>query len=271
MRARSMNPLRKQRRRTGRSATAAMLFVLAAWGGCDRASTAKEPLPEVNVSSFLPAIRQQIGDALLAARENPDDADIVGRLGMSLHAHEQYVAAESAYKRAEALAPQVFAWPYYLAMVQQTRGEADAALVSVARALSIDANHAPALHLKAELLIAKTRWDDAKPLVESILAANPVQARAHYTMGLVQQGLAQPEAAIESFEKACEFFPELWRRPLCRGRSLPPAGRPQSGSPAPARLRALQGLRRAGRRSSLGEGGRSEHGLVGALAPGDLF
>jgi tetratricopeptide (TPR) repeat protein len=182
---------------------------LLALGGCSSGtgSRSKPPLPDVDLSAFLPTIQQQLSAALEKARLNPDDATAVGALGMSLHAHEQYGAAEAAYQRAEALAPSDFAWPYYLTMVQQAKGDNDAALGSIARALAIDESQVPAMHLKADLLLAKGQWADARAIVQQILDKNPVQARAHYTMGRVLQGLGELDAAIESLQKACEFFP----------------------------------------------------------------
>lgn len=165
------------------------------------------PVPNVEVQTFLPAIRQQLSEALENARRYPDDPEAVGKLGMSLHAHEQYESAELAYRRAEGLSPATFAWPYYLAMVQQAKGDARAALESVNRALEIDSDNIPALHLKADLLIARSRWDEAEQVLNEVLEKNPVQARALYGIGRVRLGQDRQESAIESFQRACEYFP----------------------------------------------------------------
>lgn len=185
-----------------------MLMVAFLFQSCGGGSSRPLPaLPNVEVKTFLPAIRQQLSEALENARRNPDNADVVGKLGMSLHAHEQYASAELAYQRAEHLDPATFAWPYYLAMVQQAKGDTNAALDSVSRALKIDAGNVPALHLKADLLIAKSRWGEAEEALNAVLEKHPVEARAHYGIGRVQMGQDKQEAAIESYQRACEYFP----------------------------------------------------------------
>src|SRR5689334_19782801 len=63
------------------------------------------PLPSVDLSAFQPGVREVIEDALSKAQAHPDDADAVGRLGMVLHAHDQFAAAVKSYQRACSLDP----------------------------------------------------------------------------------------------------------------------------------------------------------------------
>jgi tetratricopeptide (TPR) repeat protein len=76
-------------------------------------------LPAVDSSRFLPAIRNAVDTAMAAARAKPKDAEVVGRLGMVLHAHDQLSSARECYRRAGILDPKRFEWKYYLGLTSQ--------------------------------------------------------------------------------------------------------------------------------------------------------
>ena len=94
--------------------------------GCGRRAAAPE-LPAVATERFAPAVREAIGKALEAAQSGPGDAGATGRLGMVLHAHQQYGPAAACYRRAEWMAPREPRWPYYLGVVEVEQGNASAA------------------------------------------------------------------------------------------------------------------------------------------------
>lgn len=77
------------------------------------------PLPNIDSSRFLPAIRNAIQVAVTEAKANPTDAEAVGRLGMVLHAHDQLASARECYRRAAILDPKRFEWRYYLGLTSQ--------------------------------------------------------------------------------------------------------------------------------------------------------
>ena len=66
------------------------------------------PLPEVDPSSFAPGVREQVEEALAAARADPRNPAAVGKLGMVLHAYGEFGSAGAAYGRARALEPESF-------------------------------------------------------------------------------------------------------------------------------------------------------------------
>src|SRR3954451_16892744 len=86
--------------------------------------------PSLDTAGFLPAIRAQLDQAKAAAIAHPRDPKAVGRLGMTLHAYQQYDAAANVYARAGALEPQNFEWLYLLGSVQKTQGAFAAAIDS---------------------------------------------------------------------------------------------------------------------------------------------
>src|SRR5262245_42563617 len=110
-----------------RACSCAFLFAFAAL--CMRTQGQSLPeLPHVDTSGFLPAIRAQVELAERKARERPRDPAVVGALAMTLHAYQQYDAAERAYSRAHLLDPQNFDWLYLLGTVQSAQGAFDRAV-----------------------------------------------------------------------------------------------------------------------------------------------
>src|SRR5690242_19590415 len=103
------------------------LFLLAALSVGAQSQHPTE-LSQVDTSSFLPAIRAQVELAERNTRERPRDPATVGALAMTLHAYQQYDAAERAYTRAHSLEPKNFDWLYLLGAVQMARGAFDRAV-----------------------------------------------------------------------------------------------------------------------------------------------
>lgn len=156
-------------------------------------------MPAVDVAK-LPAA---VGVAYTAAQSSPGDAAAVGRLGMILHAYQQWGAAEAAYRRAEALDSRAFAWPYYLSAVYAQEGNAAAALAAIKRALARDANYAPAKHRLAEMLLEAGRFDESFAHYGELS-----DAQGWYGRGRVHSARGETGAAIAAFRKACALFPE---------------------------------------------------------------
>src|SRR5689334_392013 len=94
-------------------------------------------LPSVSTANFQPAIRNQIEKAQHQAAAHPEDSTAVGAFAMTLHAYEQYPAAERAYLRAHLLDTRNFDWLYLMGAVQMQLGEFDDAAKSFQAALQI--------------------------------------------------------------------------------------------------------------------------------------
>lgn len=188
---------------------ACLLLLLVSTGlqGCGGVEANLPPIPDVDSTSFLPGVREQLQLTITEARENPTDANAVGRLGMSLHAHEQYTNAEIAYLRASMLDPKQVDWAYYRALVLTSMGNAGEALASVNRALQLDPNLLAARHLKVDLLIGGSAWNEARKILSQLLEKHPDDARALYQMGRVYLGVDDLDLAVDSLERACEYFP----------------------------------------------------------------
>lgn len=169
-----------------------------------------EPLPELPalaMDRFLPAVRQEIQKAEAAARAKPTDADACGRLGMVLHAHEQYGSAESCYRRAHLLDGKAFRWLYYLALVQSSQGRSQDSAATLNRALSLDPAYQPAQLRLAETLIELGRIEESGAIYQRLLDRHADSAAAWYGLGRIQAARGEAAPSAESFRKACELFP----------------------------------------------------------------
>jgi tetratricopeptide (TPR) repeat protein len=183
-----------------------LILLLLAMSGCQGDGTLQS-LPEIDTSAFLPAVREQVEEALRKAQQNSNDAEAVGRLGMVLHAHEQYAGAAQAYQRAIGLSDRNIDWQYYLAIVQADTGEREASLATINAVLKLDARMVAARHLKADLLLEGNEWQQAVTILEDLLDKNPRDARALYQLGRAQLGMEKLEEATKSLQQACELFP----------------------------------------------------------------
>jgi len=222
----------RARRLLSRSSSLLLLLLMlagAALGGEDQA-----PLPE------LPAIlperygeeaRAQIARAAAEARAEPLNAERVGRLGMALHAYDEFETAEQCYRRARALAPSSFEWVYLQGVVEASLGWHDRAILSLreavrrrpaswqARLRLADSLMATGAHAESRALyegLARERKGDAliqyglgralaaagahaeaAPPLEETVRLSPLFGAAHYALSTTYRRLGQREKAAE--------------------------------------------------------------------------
>src|SRR5215472_7736156 len=189
-----------------RACSCGLVFAFAAL--CIRVQGQSLPvLPQVDTSGFLPAIRAQVELAERNARERPRDSAVVGTLAMTLHAYQQYNAAERAYTRAHLLDPQNFDWLYLLGAVQSAQGDFDRAVKTLQSALQIRPGDLAAEMRLAESLTAVPDWNGAAALYRGVLDQRRDCPRAWYGLGRAQAEKGDHAAAVESYGKACELFP----------------------------------------------------------------
>src|SRR5438270_3291052 len=119
--------------------------------GCHTASTLPE-FPAIDVGRFQGEIRKAIEQEAAQARANPSDASRVLRLGMILHAHDQFQAAAQCYSRASAIDPKRFETLYYWGQVLASLGEYGPAAERLRQAVAIRPKSVPARIGLAEVL-----------------------------------------------------------------------------------------------------------------------
>lgn len=186
-----------------------VIVLLAAFAvsGFSQDLPALPELSHVRSDRQLPAIREEIDRAYASAAAHPKDPALVGKLGMVLHAYQQYEAAEASYRRAHLLEPSAFRWLYYLGWVQAAQGHYDRAAATLGDALRLTPGDSRAELKLGECLLALGRWDEAGKLFGEVLLKHPQSAEAQYGLGRVRAARRDGKAAIESFLRACELYP----------------------------------------------------------------
>jgi tetratricopeptide (TPR) repeat protein len=143
-------------------------------------------LPLLNTADFLPAIRTQIEQAEREARLHPRDANANGALAMTLHAYDQYDAAETVYTRIQLLEPQNFDWLYLLGTAQMAKGAFDLAAESFQSALGIRPGDLVTELRLGESLTAVAKSEEARLVYQSVLAGYPDNPQGWYGLGRMQ-------------------------------------------------------------------------------------
>ncbi len=196
---------------------------------CSRKSV--PALPKIQTSTFPPQVRAQVDNAVRDATMNPDDAGATGRLGMVLHAYQQFELAEQCYRRAHAMDPKAFEWPYYLTVIEQLRGETRQAIEDAQAAVSIDSSSRPARMRLADALQQAGRSNESRKLYEALVNEEPDRAVYHYGLGraLATQGSTLFDA-IAQYKRACELAPNFAAAHLELSKSYNQMGDPASAA-----------------------------------------
>jgi tetratricopeptide (TPR) repeat protein len=170
------------------------------------APSASDPL----VFDDLPkGARQTFERAYQRARAHPVDAAAVGHLGMMLHAHDQYRAAEASYRAARALAPTSLSWAYLLGVVQAELGEHAAAVRSFRGALSIDPAYLQARLRLADVLSAAGDFEASRHEYQALVRDFPELAIAHYGLGRLAAITGDAGTAVAHYQRAIEIAPQF--------------------------------------------------------------
>src|ERR1041385_8030994 len=151
--------------------------------GAGSCSTGLPALPLLDTARFRPQLRDQVQKSLDEARSRPKDPEASGRLGMLLHAYEQYEAAETCYRRARILAPGSFNWAYYLALVKSMEGKSEEAAATLREALRISPDYLPARVKLAEVLVSLNRVRESRDECLLAIKQDPGFVPAYYWLG----------------------------------------------------------------------------------------
>ena len=167
------------------------------------------PLPEVDPSSFAPGVREQVEEALAAARADPRNPAAVGKLGMVLHAYGEFGSAGAAYGRARALEPESFAWIYYHGRVLARTARAEEGFEVLQEAASLRPEYAPLWIELGDLLLAQGDPAEAILYYRAALKHDPQSAIGRYGLGQALKARGQTGAAAEEYREALALAPQF--------------------------------------------------------------
>jgi tetratricopeptide (TPR) repeat protein len=182
-----------------------------------------ELLP-LNVENFSPEIRSSIKEAYDNAKAKPREAEAIGRLAMTLHTYEQNEAAAQYYERARQFAPQEFRWAYYLGIVQALLGKHAEAIATFKAALQLQPEHLFTQLRLADSLLALGQFAESQPLYEVLRKKDAKVAQVHYGLGRIAFVQKNTPAAIASFQRALQLFPNYGAAHYALGLALRDAG-----------------------------------------------
>lgn len=184
-------------------------LVLAASSGVCAANS-----PEADLTAVAPegraaieAAREEVA-ALAPGGSAPARAEAWGRLG-TLYLHENLLdAAEPCFHTASEAQPDQMRWSYYLAVVQQRKGQLSAAAESLRRALQVREGNLPVALRLAGILAELGDASGAEELYTAALQSPHGEAAAHAGLGRLALARGDAAAAVVSFEKALAAQPE---------------------------------------------------------------
>ncbi len=181
-------------------------------------------LPPIALENFSPEIRASIRTAYEAAQTKPRDAEIIGRLAMTLHTYDQHEAAGAYYERARQLAPKEFRWLYYLGIVQMTLGKHAEAVATFKDALQRQPDHLLVQLRLAESLQAAGQTTESQALYEAVLQKEARLVQAHYGLGRSYAVQKKTAAALAQFQQAVTLFPRYGAAHYALGLALRDVG-----------------------------------------------
>ena len=167
-------------------------------------------LPRLNFDALPPPVRAGLQDAYDAARAHPADPSPLGRLGMILHAYEQYRSAEICYRAARELAPRSMSWTYLSAVVDAELGD-NMAAAAFRRALAIEPDYWPARLRLADALMNGGDLDASRAEYEALVRDFPELAVAQYGLGRLLWSQGHAAAAAEPYQRAVDLEPQFGR------------------------------------------------------------
>ncbi len=170
-------------------------------GGQQRPAALPE-LPEVSFEGFDSAARAGVEAAYRSLLRDPEDSLLNGRLGMRLHAYEDYHAAEACYRRAHLLDPGSFDWVYLLAVVELSLGKRADSISHLRASLELNPAY-PAAGIKlGDALLAAGEVEESLQAYRAVLQKQPASWLAHYGLGRALLTRQEVEAGVQHLEKA---------------------------------------------------------------------
>lgn len=180
-----------------------LLLIIAA---CSRPSL--PPLPAVETKSFLPAVQKEIHSEFASVEQAPNEPNRNGRLGMLLHAHNLMEPALVCYRRAHLLAPEDARWSYLSGVLQASLSRNQEAAESFRAALRQKPDDVPARLGLADALLASGKYDESRTIYRKLTNERPALAAAWFGLGRTCASDGDLARAIESYQKACELYPQ---------------------------------------------------------------
>ena len=165
------------------------------------------PLPEIATAGMEPEVAEIIGAGRHLVETNEHSAQAWGEMGAVLRAHELGPEANVCFRNAQTLDPTDYRWPYLLGVSLMTT-DADAGLACFRRAAALAGDLAHVQLRLAETLANRGLNDEAAPIIERVLAADPREPRAQLAKARIQFEQGNIEESRTWAEKSAAAAPD---------------------------------------------------------------
>lgn len=168
-----------------------------------------------DVSKAAESVQRQIRDrhaALTTLSGNPaaTDGDLghaYGELGKVLMAAQYSDAAEASFRGAQALNPDDYRWPYYLAHLRRLRGDAPQALALFERSSQLRPDDVATRVWVGETQLQLGRPEAAEPQFAKALELQPTSVSARFGLGRAALARGDHRGAVAQLEAVLERDP----------------------------------------------------------------
>ena len=191
------------------SITGAVIIAASLMAAPQEAATHPPRLPAVELTALPPEAAAAISQAYEAARRRPEDAATIGRLGMVLHAWEEWDSAAEAYRLARSLASGDHRWWHFAGLLEIRQGRHLEALPLFERAAALAPADLPVRLRLAEARLEAGDLDGSERLLLELTRAPLTAAAAEYGLGRVAMARGNPEVALRHFGAAVARFPDF--------------------------------------------------------------
>ena len=177
-------------------------------------AAALAPVSLPDLSSLAESVQEQVRERFQAVvdtteRDAPpgERGHAYGELGLVLMAAGYNDTAASCYLHAQALAPNIARWPYYLGHLYKTTGESAKAVGSFERAFELEPTDLATLVWLGEMYLADGRTERADRVFTHALSLEPGSAAALSGVGRAALAGQQYAQAVDYLEQALSVDP----------------------------------------------------------------
>lgn len=172
-------------------------------------SPSRWAIPNPDVGEMDPNVRERVESVRAAVEDQPGSAEAWNTLGAVCDAHKLFGCAETCYRRAMALDPNDFRFPYLLAITLDSQGlEADELIELFDRASSLASDFAPVAFRLGEALVRQGRLQEAEQSFRRTVALDPDFAIAYRSLGQLLLSTGHAKQALEQLERAVALQPQ---------------------------------------------------------------
>ena len=182
------------------------------------------PLP-ADLSTLEAALRETIETHVQAAREQPDNPEPHGRLGILYEAHGYPTLALRCYRNAVAADRSIPRWQYHMAVLAGESGDISTALNALPEVIAKSPDYAPARERLGLILLDQQAYAEAAEEFERVVQLRPAEAPGYVGLARAYFGMDRDQDAVALLRKAIRVAPNDPRVHYLLGRGLRGVGR----------------------------------------------